>query len=385
MLAKEKNERETNITEIEIQKYIVIDPSWYAYTPVYYTYYPGYWYFWDYWYSPVIYLRKQVQNTNEVDTNKMQNELKALDKEIWGVENFSTESLRSENKAYDPKWLFAQLKISRALFLEDALKQKTKRPFIENFKENERKKNDTRLKSLREQRQANVTEIQQYIAIEPYWYTYTPIYYTYYPGYWYFWDYWYSPAFIFRKEQNSSEKEFDVEKATRELKALKKEIWGTEDFSTETLRNESKAYDPKWLLAQIKISRSLFLEDVLWDKNMIAANKNEKKIYVHLKNKQSIEEAELQTNKTAPKFRNEEVEGQTSPKFRNEEAERKPNMNAPKFRNDEVERTNKSCANTYQILRKEDLDRVNNNSTHSSEISKKNITATENVNNLQNL
>ena len=49
----------------------------------------------------------------------------------------------------------------------------------------------------------------------------------------------------------------------QELRELKKEIWGREEWSTEDIRDSGKVYDARWLLAQLKITRVVELEDML--------------------------------------------------------------------------------------------------------------------------
>merc|ERR1719353_1083536 len=66
-------------------------------------------------------LRKKESTTAE-----MKSELKNLKKEIWGKDSFDTTELRKNNRAYDSRWLIAQLKITRALELEDNLKKMKK-------------------------------------------------------------------------------------------------------------------------------------------------------------------------------------------------------------------------------------------------------------------
>ena len=68
-------------------------------------------------------------------------------------------------------------------------------------------------------------------------------------------------------------KKEDIEK---QLKSLKKEIFGNETASTDKIRKEKKALNPKWLLAQMKISKVLFLEDEIKKKMKPTEQKNAK-------------------------------------------------------------------------------------------------------------
>ncbi len=113
------------------------------------------------------------------------------------------------------------------------------------------------------------------------WYYWEPIYYYTSP----FWDYWYDYYYFFdtyyfdwdwgyfyfyRKgsdDKNDSKttkrKEFNLEEAKKELSQIKNEVWGNQDFSTEEIRKSKKAYDIKWILAQLKIAKVLELEDMI--------------------------------------------------------------------------------------------------------------------------
>ena len=59
-------------------------------------------------------------------TEDMEKQIKSLKKEIFGKENYSTKELRKNKKAYDPRWLVAQLKVARLLFLEDEINKNRK-------------------------------------------------------------------------------------------------------------------------------------------------------------------------------------------------------------------------------------------------------------------
>merc|ERR1719331_3771811 len=128
--------------------YTFSSPAYYSYSPVYYSYVPasyyysydpyfGYYgssYYLDYTYVVYpFYYRGTAPNTNdkkaekkESTTAEMKSELKNLKKEIWGKDSFDTTELRKNNRAYDSRWLIAQLKITRALELEDNLKKMKK-------------------------------------------------------------------------------------------------------------------------------------------------------------------------------------------------------------------------------------------------------------------
>lgn len=60
-----------------------------------------------------------------------------------------------------------------------------------------------------------------------------------------------------------------------ELKKLKNEIWGDENYDTTDMRQNNSVYDARWLVAQLKITRVLELEDYLASNARKAANKSE--------------------------------------------------------------------------------------------------------------
>ena len=125
--------------------------DWYSsYTPVYYTYIPTvYYYLCEWWWFPTacnktyIVWRQNLLNKNTKDTGKtlkLRKEKSTLLKpasKLSSLKNKSSEKktfhlLKLEKiKAYDPRWLLAQLKISRLLFLEDEI-NKNKKVIIEN-------------------------------------------------------------------------------------------------------------------------------------------------------------------------------------------------------------------------------------------------------------
>jgi len=141
--------------------YYVFDDWYYSYTPVVYTYTPtSYYYLCEWWWFPsacgtsyVIYRKNELKNNKEnkentpttqtIEKREMNlddtiKQIKQLKKEIFGKEDFSTEDIRKNNKAYDPRWLLAQLKISRILFLEDEVRNKK----VDNTIAIEQKKNE---------------------------------------------------------------------------------------------------------------------------------------------------------------------------------------------------------------------------------------------------
>lgn len=126
--------------------YTFSSPAFYTYSPVYYSYTPasyyytydpffGYYgssYYLDYTYVVYPFYYRGEAPSNKVVANKekrtaskeeMEKELKNLKKEIWGNDKFNTTEIRKNNKAYDSRWLIAQLKITRALEIEDSLKK----------------------------------------------------------------------------------------------------------------------------------------------------------------------------------------------------------------------------------------------------------------------
>ena len=125
---------ESQRTSSNTNQVYVLDPLYYSYSPVYYSYSTvgySYWDYWDWYYPSSSYwyvLRNEANNNNNKNKETIKNqhnmnkELSSLKKEIWGLENFSTEEIRKSNKVYDVRWLIAQLKIARALSLEDYIK-----------------------------------------------------------------------------------------------------------------------------------------------------------------------------------------------------------------------------------------------------------------------
>ena len=122
----EKNE--TIVTYYE-PVYYIMDEYWYETEPIEYIYVPTLVSTYDYivdTFEPVIdqYFRKQRDNTQkEKSKEEIEKEVKSLKREVFGNETASTAKIRKEHKAYDPKWLLAQMKISRVLFLEDQIKK----------------------------------------------------------------------------------------------------------------------------------------------------------------------------------------------------------------------------------------------------------------------
>lgn len=107
-------------------------------------------------------------------------------------------------------------------------------------------------------------------TLSPVYYSDSPIYYTYFssPYYHYFID----PSYViptktvstnYRKEERTRKAKPSSDDLMQELRELKKEIWGREEWSTEDIRDSGKVYDARWLLAQLKITRVVELEDML--------------------------------------------------------------------------------------------------------------------------
>ena len=124
------------------------------------------------------------------------------------------------------------------------------------------------------QTNATVTHVKEetYYVFEPFWYYVEPVYYdpivVSYETY-------VEPLYVeesieplydiyFRKQgEKTNIKQPKVEDLKKELKELKKTVFGNENFNTTQLRKSKKIYDSKWLLAQLKISKILALEDSL--------------------------------------------------------------------------------------------------------------------------
>ncbi len=145
--------------------YTFSSPTYYSYTPVYYSYVPAtYYYNYDPFYGyygssyysdftyvvyPFYYRGETGSSTSskgkkEATKEDMNSEMKNLKKEIWGKENFDTSEIRISNKAYDSRWLIAQLKISRALELEDNLRNKEISNRLEVKKEEKNQESSTK-------------------------------------------------------------------------------------------------------------------------------------------------------------------------------------------------------------------------------------------------
>lgn len=167
----------------------------------------------------------------------------------------------------------------------------------------------TNLKALSKTLSSNENQdvvIDYYYVFDDWYYSFTPVYYTYTPTvYYYLCEWWWFPSacdktyIIWRQNElnkNSNDtgknnkiekKEININEANKQIKQLKKEIFGKEDFSTSDIRKNNKAYDPRWLLAQLKISRLLFLEDEV--------NKNSQNV---LENTSTIHSAENKKKET---------------------------------------------------------------------------------------
>lgn len=70
------------------------------------------------------------------------------------------------------------------------------------------------------------------------------------------------PDYVTRKSTGKARAENEVN-LIAEMKALKKELFGKEKYSTKDLREKKSAYNPKWLNTQLKVSRMLAIEDLL--------------------------------------------------------------------------------------------------------------------------
>ena len=146
-LSKHRTEEVSNLLNSASQSdfFYDFDDWYYAYSPVYYTYTPtAYYYLCEWWWFPdacdetyVVYRQKQLKSGEKISSSKQfekrelktgdaEKQIRALKKEIFGKEDYSTKELRKNNKAYDPRWLLAQLKIARLLFLEDEITRNKK-------------------------------------------------------------------------------------------------------------------------------------------------------------------------------------------------------------------------------------------------------------------
>lgn len=119
------------------------------------------------------------------------------------------------------------------------------------------------------------SETYDYV-VDPIYYSCSPMYYTYYtsPIYYYYQtdSYTVPTTYIFYRQngnqtQNSTKaiplRKKSIDELKEELENLKKTIWGDPNYKTDELRKNGKVYDAKWLLAQMKITRVVELEDFL--------------------------------------------------------------------------------------------------------------------------
>lgn len=152
---------------------------------------------------------------------------------------------------------------------------------------------------------AQSTALDFYYAFDDWFYSYSPVHYTYTPTfYYYLCEWWWFPSacdttyIVWRQKElntkkddntNNKEekKEFNLDEAQKQIKQLKKEIFGKEEYSTEEIRKNHKAYDPRWLLAQLKISRILFLEDELKSRNSKSSTSDSIKIQKRTETKET--------------------------------------------------------------------------------------------------
>merc|ERR1711957_653401 len=135
-------------------------PAYYGYSPVYYSYLPAshyyqydpyFGYYGSSYYQDYTYVNYPFYYRGAAPTNK--NDKKPEKKESWANEKFDTTDIRKKNKAYDSRWLVAQLKISRALELEDNMKKGGKKSRDEDSSDEEmrKKKNAKKTKSSEEE------------------------------------------------------------------------------------------------------------------------------------------------------------------------------------------------------------------------------------------
>lgn len=142
------NVTEANTTNVTVTYYeepvYVVDEYYWTSDPVEYVYVtelePAFDYI-SYTYEPYydLYYRRQDSKENpkkEMKKEDIEKQLKSLKKEIFGNETASTDKIRKEKKALNPKWLLAQMKISKVLFLEDEIKKKMKPTEQKNAKVN---------------------------------------------------------------------------------------------------------------------------------------------------------------------------------------------------------------------------------------------------------
>ncbi len=139
-----QNQLETENVWINPQVVDHLDPVYYSCSPMYYTYYssPIYAYYTqkstcsqpsnqNYLY---VFYRTNKENGEEgnakpikdMSVDELKKEVEEMKKAIWGNPEFDTSELRKENKVYDPKWLLAQMKITRVAELEDFIELKEK-------------------------------------------------------------------------------------------------------------------------------------------------------------------------------------------------------------------------------------------------------------------
>ncbi len=142
-----KNETETVTEEIyyfyeyPYQEYYLVEPVYYDPTPVYYSSYePVCMDVYDdvlYTSNDVIYdiyYRKNNEgskpnNLDEVSKEKIGKILDEQKAKIYGENSKSTVDLRKHNQIYSRNWLEAQLRVSKAIFLEDRIRELKKDSF----------------------------------------------------------------------------------------------------------------------------------------------------------------------------------------------------------------------------------------------------------------
>ena len=159
---------------------------------------------------------------------------------------------------------------------------------------------------MKSARQDFVYDYDSYYAFDNFYYDYSPMTYSYTPSsYYYLCEWWWYPTacdstyIVYRqnqlkdgkpeKDSKLEKRSLNLEEVKKQINLLKKEIYGKEDFSTTEIRKNNKAYDPRWLLAQLKVSRLLFLEDEMnknkQNESNISIKKEENLNKNHLDNK----------------------------------------------------------------------------------------------------
>merc|ERR1712170_67804 len=66
-----------------------------------------------------------------------------------------------------------------------------------------------------------------------------------------------------KDDKGGKRPDFDKEKAREQIANIKKEIFGDAKFNTDDIRKNNKAYDVRWLTAQLKVAKLLTMEDMV--------------------------------------------------------------------------------------------------------------------------